>query len=507
MSNSNRDATTFLSHISLTRGLISGMRLIVILAVMGILPACASRRVALAPVPAAAAAPAVDVSHLIQQGCYRCLEEAFDRARDAAPGQAFEAAVLLALRSKELGLPPERWLEEARTLSGGDAARTLYLTIADAVPPHPLSGARDQSAGIGPAGPGARERAPQWREALATGIASAAFRKYLDLAVQCSIVRTLAGDDEIARIVEDAAAPPLVKYRAALCSSRFTGALEALRQADEQFVDIDYPLGARALEDRQTPDPDEAMRRFQSARRAFPGSPAIATSTGQLYLAWEEWAPAVAAFDAALALVPIHPDALIGRTVALSNLGQHDAAIAAATILIEGARWFLGQAHYWRAWNYFALKNYPVARIEADRARTLMVNSALFVLSGLIDWRLEKRETAEGEFEEALKMDFGQCEAATYLGLVRNERAKPAEALAAFVQARQCYDLAISVRNEAIAALQRGPGTEAFKAREVGRHTRVLRDLEDRRAEAANNIEQLQKFLTSRQDRPAAPVR
>jgi hypothetical protein len=59
------------------------------------------------------------------------------------------------------------------------------------------------------------------------------------------------------------------------------------------------------------------------------------------------------------------------------------------------------------------------ARADADRARSLIANASMFVLSGMIDWRLRRLETAEEEFQRALTMDFGQCEAAHYMGIVR----------------------------------------------------------------------------------------
>ena len=167
---------------------------------------------------------------------------------------------------------------------------------------------------------------------------------------------------------------------------------------------------------------------------------------GNVYQSWEDWANALTAFDQALALLPSHPDARLGRVISLSNLDRHDEAIASATELIDAGRWHLGQAFYWRAWNYFNIGNNQAARADADRTRTLMVNPAVFLLSGLIEWRFLRRETAETEFQEALKMDFGQCEAAFYLGGVRAELRKVPEAMAAMNQARQCYDLAISVR-------------------------------------------------------------
>lgn len=78
------------------------------------------------------------------EGCYRCLEEALEtfervasdpRAPARATQGAFQTALLLAVRSKELGLPFESFLNRARTL-----AAALPVTPG-AVPPSAYLGA------------------------------------------------------------------------------------------------------------------------------------------------------------------------------------------------------------------------------------------------------------------------------------------------------------------------------------------------------------------------------
>ncbi|MGH9202554.1 MAG: hypothetical protein ACRD2A_15125, partial [Vicinamibacterales bacterium] len=115
-----------------------GRRLIPILASTLLALSCAGRRPASPVVPPA---PAIeDVSNLIEHGCYRCLEKAFANAQARnARQQAFEAATLLALRSKELGLPPALWLERAREFAAADGSSFLYMDIVEAIPPDRLS--------------------------------------------------------------------------------------------------------------------------------------------------------------------------------------------------------------------------------------------------------------------------------------------------------------------------------------------------------------------------------
>lgn len=229
---------------------------------------------------------------------------------------------------------------------------------------------------------------------------------------------------------------------------------------------------------------------------------------GQLHQSREEWPQAVAAFDAALAAAPRHADASIGRVISLSNLAQREEAIDTATRVIEAGQWFIGEAHYWRAWNHLQLGRLPLARSDADRARTLMVNAAVFVLSGLIDWRLRRMDTAEEEFERALAMDFGQCEAAQYLGTVRADRAKLPEAIAAFVQARQCYDLSLTLRREALAKTLAGPATGTTRARAAERQERAIKDVEGRRQDVVQALLTLERVTGTRPSEPEdRPVR
>jgi tetratricopeptide (TPR) repeat protein len=464
--------------------------LLLVVALLG--AGCSTHRPSEIATPGPAQVPSTsDIDALLDRGCFTCLEQALAAAEERRlPQPAFEAAALLVLRTTELGMPSDAWMTRARALAADDPSRTLYLEMLAAIPPDPLRGMREDLLVETQARSRARSLLPSWREALRTGALSSRFRQYLDLALTCTVDTSPERDQNIARLVAELPDLPLLQYRAGICLSLYAPQLTALRARDVDFVDADYVMGRHAL-GGAAPDPEEAMRRFRAAVAAFPTSTAIPVAVGNLYQAWEEWTDALSAYDSALALLPTHPDALLGRAISLSHLNRHQEAIDAATRLIDGGRWFLGQAHYWRAWNHYNLGDNAAARLDADRTRTLMVNSSVFVLSGLIEWRVRHLDTAEHEFQEALTMDFGQCQAALYLGAVRSERAKRSEAIAAFNQARQCYDLSIAVHRKAIANLVAGPGTPQSKAREVARHERAIVDAESRRGEAVKAIEQV----------------
>ena len=328
---------------------------------------------------------------------------------------------------------------------------------------------------------------------LHVGPASELFRSYLDLALLCSFGRVGENAQSYTGELDPVTAVPLYQYAIGICDAGKAPRLQAMRTANPDFVDADYALGRFLVEDPTSGDQEGGLRRLQAAAAAFPRSPAIAVWIGNTHRGWEEWPAALEAYDAALAVSPKHPDALIGRTVALSQLGRAHDAIATATTVIEGGQWMVGEASYWRAWNQLRLGNLPMAREDADRARTQMANARVFVLSGVIEWRMRRLENAERDFQQAVTIDFGECEGAFDLGIVRDELRQPAESLAAFRQAGQCNDLSIKLRREAIARIEAGPGTPSSRSRDAARHQRALQELEERRDEIARAIGVLEK--------------
>jgi tetratricopeptide (TPR) repeat protein len=430
-----------------------------------------------------------DLSALIRHGCFRCLEEAFEKAQArGATDYGFEAAALLVLRSKELGLPHEEWLESARAVA--EIQSRPLLTMIEAMPSDPLSG--DPDAALNMAGrTQARTSLATWRETLQNGPWSEVFRAYIDVSLVCAFGTLKENERSFAGPLDAVAEAPVYQYRIGVCDNRQWARLAVFRTRYPDYVDADYALGRYAFDDPVNPDQEEGLQRLQSAAAAFPRSPAIATTIGNVYRAWEEWAPALDAYDRAIALVPNHPDALVGRTISLSRLGRPQEAIDTASRVIDGGQWRRGEAYYWRGWNQLVRGEYQLARGDTDRAKGLMANAAVYVLSGAIEWRLQRRESAEKEFEQALRMDLGECEAAFNLGVVRDELGKAAEAMAAFTQSRQCYDLSIALRREAIAKIRSGPGNDVTRNRAAALHERALRDFEARREEATRLIRRL----------------
>jgi tetratricopeptide (TPR) repeat protein len=420
--------------------------------------------------------PRAGIDALVRRGCYACLEEAFGRAIAAgAQEAAFESALLLALRSKELGLPHTSWVAQARQQLPDVPGWRDYVDIVLSVPSDPFSADRDELLQEAAAYRKPRTVLETWRRQLADGPGSSLFRAYLDVSLACGPLLYAQRDAAMDAALQSFGDVPLMQYRIGVCGRM--AVLEEVIAGEPALAEAHFEL-ARAELQREQADSDEALRRFRLAQEAFPSSATIAAAIGVLYQQREEWTEAVAAYEGSLALVPTHRDALLGLAISLSHLSRHQAAIAAASRLIDLGFWYAADAHYWRAWNKYRLDDLAAARVDVDRAKALDASSSTLVLSGLVAWREKRIDVAEAEFQAALDRDYGVCEAATYLGGVRAERRRWPESLAAFQHAEQCSELAVAANRKAIANLAATEAGARSHARRIASLERTIAEAE-----------------------------
>lgn len=386
-------------------------------------------------------------------------------------------------------MPYAPWVARASELLPLGEEWALYLEIVNVVRIDPLSGDREEILNLTTGQRRPVATVESWREALKTGAASHLFRAYLDLTLACTIGPR---QQAIERAAEEFRGVPLIEYRIGTCGSQ--SQLAQLREHHPEFTDADLALGRNALESVR-PDQEAALRWFRAARAAFPESPVITASIGDLHREREEWSEALEAYDATLTLVATHRDALMGRTVALSNLARHDEAIATAARLVELGNWFIGGAYFWRAWNEYNLGNIAAARADVDLARGRGSSAPTLVLAGMIAWREKRLDAAEMDFQAALDIDRGQCEAAALQGGVRAARAQWVDAVASFEHAQQCFALTIALRRKFIEEINAGPGSPEGKAGQVTRHERAMAEAQKNRDDAMQNVVAIQKRL------------
>jgi tetratricopeptide (TPR) repeat protein len=444
---------------------------------------------------------------LLREGCYRCLGQAlviYEGAAVAPRGvlnarwRAFEAAILLAMRSKELGLPADQYLSKARVL-----ATNLPASAAPALPSSTFTDALDafqgELSGFDPEERQARTRrspvpvngqpvALPARVALQPAFGTSMVIDYLALALDCEDPRARKDVDAAAVLARHDNAP-LIQFRLVLCAMR-PDLLVPLRERDARWVDTYFIEGRRHMTARPDPDVLKAVQSFAAARTAFPESDAITLALGNAQNALSEFDPALANFDVVLGKVPTHRDALLGRVTSLTYLNRHNEAIASATHLIDLGTWHIGDAYYLRAWNRFQLKELDAAWDDVERASKLLVNTSVYTLAGFIAYARQELETAINRFDRAYAMDRSNCEAIWTGSLVHVERQQWPLATPKFATSVACFaDTAARARTEST-RLQAAAMDETVKQRRIAVQQKIIDTSLQRSAQAAFNAAQ-----------------
>jgi tetratricopeptide (TPR) repeat protein len=400
--------------------------------------------------------------------------------------RAFELAIVLAARAKELGLPFEPWATRAASLGDGlppAAAVSEFLALVNAFRQDPAGLDRDQDLQQRRHLPGA-DKVPAWLTAIESSVASSEVKMYFALAATCGFFMRAEREAAVARVSAVAPGVPLLEYALGSCTSAQEPWLLRVLGDEPRFDDAAYPLGRylfnRLSVNRPGEDPGPA---FSRARTAFSESAAITYTEATFFRFRRDWLRALEALDATLRLVPRHHDARLGRAVALSMLARHEEAMATATSLIDEGKWLVGEAYYWRAWNHYTVGELDESERDVEEAKKRMRWSAVFVLSGLVQWRKKRPTVAEREFVQAVEMDSMECDAANYLGSVRGELRTWLPAAEAFGRAEACRDREVATQRATLADLI----AHGASAAAVESQTKGIATSEQQAAEMAYN--------------------
>jgi tetratricopeptide (TPR) repeat protein len=442
---------------------------------------------------------------LFADGCYRCLEQAliiYQRLADAprapidAVQRAFETAVLLSVRAKELGIEGDAWIARARELaarvpaSPGSLPAAAYVDAAELVngdtsgldPEVRQLRTRRPPRGADPATP------PPARAALEPFIATNLVVQYLALAFDCEDAyarRNVREQTVLTRFPSS----PAIHFRLSTCGMA-PQLLETLRTRDPRWADTLVIEGRRHLSARPVGDVQKAVASFSTAHDAFPESDAITMALAHAQNMLGEYDAALANFDAILGKHPTHRDAMLGRVVSLSYLTRHGEAIPSATRLIDLGTWHIGDAYYWRAWNRYNLRALDTAWDDIEQATRLLVNSSVYTLAGFIAYARKELETAINRFDRAYAMDATNCEAVWTAGLVHVELVEWRPAAPKFANAMRCFTAAAAAARREIAGLEASTLDAAVRARRIAIQQKLVDTSEHRAAQAAFNAAQ-----------------
>jgi tetratricopeptide (TPR) repeat protein len=155
----------------------------------------------------------------------------------------------------------------------------------------------------------------------------------------------------------------------------------------------------------------------------IPESLSVLISLAKVAFQMEETEACLEWNEKALALLPVYRDALLGKGLALGYLGRSDEALAVLGRLLELGTYYMGEGHYWTAWNLAELGRLEEARRSIDASRVFLVGvSDVAGLSGVIAYRQGRLDDAEKDLREALDLDPAASDAAYHLGRLYADR-------------------------------------------------------------------------------------
>jgi tetratricopeptide (TPR) repeat protein len=478
---------------------------------------CAARAPALTPAELADAGRA---DALIRDGCYTCLQEATGiytrlvepvtrKAPDRVVRGAFEAAVLLAVREKELGLKPDTSLARARELAArltdGSARAGAGNAKTDAaaarVSPAVLLEAAEAVFGDSTR-LDAEERLDYEKRKTASPVpvadTSDPVLAYLAIAVHCDQPRGSASAraaapaanllTAIAKADNAANVAPLLRYRAAICSGDQPTTLTRMREADPRWTEIYFFEGKHEMgSPARAADPERAATLLTRAAAALPDSIAVRLMVANAHELAGDAAASLDAFDRVLAANPAHVDARLGRVRNLSYLARTDEAIATATILIDAGTWHVGDAYYWRAWNLYQTRRFDEAWADVRQSMSLLSNTAVYALAGSIAYARKELDTAVAHFNRAFEIDPSNCLAVWSAGLVHLDRAAWPTAAVTFSKSATCFATAAATARTELVNIEKAALAPAVKERRLASTRKRLASAEDLRGQAARH--------------------
>jgi tetratricopeptide (TPR) repeat protein len=448
--------------------------------------ACAPARSSVSPLPHGIDTPArlAKADALVRAGCYDCLVEAFREfeqlvplspASDAARAGAARAAGLLAIRERELGMVDSGYLalakDRAARASDSPAWVTRLLDALDLLPgavygvSHP------------PATDAELQRSIEFRRSRESYAALLREQAPTDELAAYAWTTFMCGSVEARDVTIDEifmwlplADSQLLRFRRATCRGLDQPGIERVLADDSRFGELPYLLGLAAVGRR---DLDGAQPQFERAYAWHARWPSLTQSLGALAMTAEDFETAARFYDEATAAEPRLADAQLGKIRALTYLGRHQDAMAAADALLD-LRWYPGDAYYWRALNEAQLERYEDAWRDIEEAARYQRNAEVPKLAGIIAYRRQQLEVAAAQFAESRARNLNDCETGFYLGVVRAEQREWVETADVLAATAACFQQAEDSLAAEIESIRSSTSPPERRARQIARRERDI---------------------------------
>jgi tetratricopeptide (TPR) repeat protein len=374
---------------------------------------------------------------LYKAGSYICLKESYQIYREllsiphnqkSTKTKLIKTAILLTIRQKELGIHDSTYFNEASELIQNNPFLTdfsTYLDLADSIRLK-SKGMRgdviDDSSQADSRREKLVENIEKWGQELKERSGTEEFYAYLYIELNCHFAYFIKGrkvtkkEIDLPHLEKIFPQSLLIEYKLSLCPNENYESLEELLKKESRFYEIYYFLGEQALRQKRL---ITAEKNFLKCFEHIPESLPTVISLAGIYFALEELEKSLSFYEKALSLIPEFREALLGKAICLSYMERHKEAIEVCNEILNLGGYYLGDTHYWLAWNLNELERLDEAWENAEKSKTYLVGySQVFSLAGVIAYKRGEKEIAEKNFLEALRLDPNNCEAAFYLGKI-----------------------------------------------------------------------------------------
>lgn len=422
--------------------------------------------------------------------------------------QYIKAALLLALREKELGImhsqvldQAEEWISRLSQLEGF----RRYVEIVRRIPAD-TKGITGDSAGetedldeyfewvkhnVDPINAHLREKST-----------SSDLFAYLYISFHGAYSHRFPETDTLGELAELFPASPLVRFKLAIYPALDLQGLQGLLSMDPEFYEAELFLGDLELQSGKVLS---AEKRYLSAHAHIPESTALVISLANVCFHLEEFDRCLEYNDQALRLAPNYRDALLGKAMSLGYLNRHEEALTELRKIMELGKYYIGETYYWTAWNLNELGRIDEAQVNIDKAKNYLIgHKEVASLSGLIAYQQKRLDDAEKDFTEALNLNPYDCEAAFYMGKIHADRLAWSDSGTFYEKAATCNGATEAAVNEKIREIEASGMSEARKQRHIQKKRAQILQL--RRSKATSYYNAAAGFYNAKMLEKALPL-
>lgn len=441
-----------------------------------------------------------EADNLYSRGCYIPLKQAFGLYEQALTYPVFpkktaekllKTAILLGLRERELGILDEKYFLEADKIIAASphlADYSMLLKIASTVPRKTVGVVGDIIED------GKRVIVPfdevkadleNWTKFLMQKSGSEDIYDYLKIGFFSSFSYLIKIKLHTESIEKAYPGSPIIGYRLAILPEGDPEDLERLTEADPEFYEAFYFLGQKAFSQRMLVT---AEKNFLKAYQGISESSSLIISLASIYFAFEELEKSLEFYEKALGMASGYRDVLLGKAMCLSYLGKHPDAIEICKNLISLGKYYMGESHYWLAWNQNELGQWDNAWKNIELSKNYLIgHGEVSYLAGLIAFNQKRLEEAEKNLLEANKQDDSNGDPSYYLGKIKNIQADWLNSGAYFELASRRYGINEEIILKRIDAIKNSAFTEDRKKKHLAKKTSQLRKIQLTKATAWYN--------------------